>query len=746
MNKLTQHVSSLLNKDWKINLLLFICSFSIYFTYLNHIFLNANSVLSSSTLDSIKNYYTFIYHIKNDDSLLHFSGLNYPFGEHIVYTDGQPLFTFIFRLLPFTHQHLIGIAHGLILLSFIVTPLIINKLFLRTGTDKFSSFFVALAIALLSPQLWRLDGHFALCYNYFIPLTALFLVKFLQEKKNTTLLFMFVHNTLLFLIHPYLGFGASLFCLITLLIFYLLNFDGRSVFKQLTQSLFVGALPVLLFKLFMILTDLHKNRTVEPHGIDILVASISSVFVASFGPFQNLLKNLITSASPDYEGFAYIGLFSNILIVGCVLVIPFSLRKLSFKKEVFSLFLSSLTLLLFSFGLHTQLFETLGIQLSALNQFRALGRFAWFFYYMLPLFLISILYPIFKGWMLEKHPLLNFRILAVLFFACNLFEANFIFKNHSQTFFKDRNIFNKKLLNAEEIKIIKSIHDKNPQAIVTLPAYFLGSEVYSRFGGSMEMIPSMLYSYHARQPIVGTFLSRTSITETEDGVELFNSYKKNRKLMSLINNQLFFVIRTKEPILPDEDRFFKKVKLFYQNDSLSFGYINKRDILKLSISKNTFSVYENMLNNADSSNVIYIRFENRKPFLPSSIKDYEKPFELDSNQLKSGKYVVSFRYYFTKKTHRGVSCDLIVTKINKKENVWWKLAPIRTLSGFYNGFALFEYPFEFEKENKYEFIIKGSLNETYRISDFIIRPFNKDVLTRTKRGDTLSVNSFPYIR
>ena len=42
-----------------------------------------------------------------------------------------------------------------------------------------------------------------------------------------------------------------------------------------------------------------------------------------------------------------------------------------------------------------------------------------------------------------------------------------------------------------------------------------------------------------------------------------------------------------------------------------------------------------------------------------------------------------------------------------------------------------------------EFIIKGSLNETYRISDFIIRPFNKDVLAITKHGDTLSINSFP---
>ena len=44
-----------------------------------------------------------------DQQALVFNGMNFPFGEHVIYTDCQPILTFILRLLPFTHNYLIGI-------------------------------------------------------------------------------------------------------------------------------------------------------------------------------------------------------------------------------------------------------------------------------------------------------------------------------------------------------------------------------------------------------------------------------------------------------------------------------------------------------------------------------------------------------------------------------------------------------------------------------------------------------------
>src|SRR5688500_1999717 len=104
-----------------VYLLLFLTGLIIYMVYFPQVLLSLNSVMSNNQEDALKNYYTFVYHIKNDPRALHFEGMNYPFGEHVVYTDCQPILTFILRMLPITHPYLVGILHGLIFLSLICT-------------------------------------------------------------------------------------------------------------------------------------------------------------------------------------------------------------------------------------------------------------------------------------------------------------------------------------------------------------------------------------------------------------------------------------------------------------------------------------------------------------------------------------------------------------------------------------------------------------------------------------------------
>ena len=41
--------------------------------------------------DGAKNYYTVAYHIQHDSTLWWFEGMNYREGEHVIYTDNQPL-------------------------------------------------------------------------------------------------------------------------------------------------------------------------------------------------------------------------------------------------------------------------------------------------------------------------------------------------------------------------------------------------------------------------------------------------------------------------------------------------------------------------------------------------------------------------------------------------------------------------------------------------------------------------------
>lgn len=49
--------------------------------FYHHLILNPNSYLISIEIDGLYNYFSYVWHIKHDHSLLQFTGLNYPFGE-----------------------------------------------------------------------------------------------------------------------------------------------------------------------------------------------------------------------------------------------------------------------------------------------------------------------------------------------------------------------------------------------------------------------------------------------------------------------------------------------------------------------------------------------------------------------------------------------------------------------------------------------------------------------------------------
>ena len=730
-------------KSNRINLILFLVSFGIYFIYFHHIFLNINSILSSITADSLKNYYTYVYHVKHDPDLLQFTGMNYPYGEHVIYTDCQPILTFVLRLLPFTHNYLIGIMHSLLFFSFIITPLILNKILTLLNIDKLFSFLAALAIALLSPQFLKINGgHFALAYGCIIPLSILFTLQYLNSKSTKNLIKLFVFNTGLCLLHPYLAFCLSVFSFIALFLIELLNFDKKTFLKNNFAAFIQGILPVILFKLFMSVTDKHTNRTSEPFGAEVMVENIDSILGPVFGPFESLLNYFFSNKPNHYEGHTYLGFFTIVLLFVFLLSLPFTFKKIKIKKEILVVLVASVLFLLLSFGLHIKVLNYFHIESASLNQFRAVCRFSWVFYFTLPLFLITVLYHSFKdAFKPEVFKKLSLAI-GLLFFGFNLLEAHSFFKLNEAVYWKYRNFFHKDFLNDEEKNVLLSLAKSNPQAILPLPLFHGGSEMFERVGSDNSMIPSMIYSYHSGTPILSVLMSRTSLTETQDMIQLLNSYKTKRAIEPLLSENDFFVLKTKDVLLPDESRLLKHVKLFAENDSLGFGYISLKELLAPKIDTSVYMISTEKPQINDSANVIYISFENKKPFLPANIVDYEAIFTLDSNKISSDNYILSFHYYYTKNTYRGVATNLIINRSNTINSEWEYYIPVRQLSGFYEGFAVFEQKIHLEKNNKYEFILKGSVDEPYHISDFMLRPENTTVERITAAKDTV-FNNYP---
>lgn len=735
-------LTRLFNTRLKLNLLLLLCSSSIYFFYFQEVILHLNSLLSSIAGDSLKNYYTYVYHIKNDSGLLHFSGLNYPFGEHVVYTDCVPLLTFILKALPFTHTHLIGILHGSIFLSFVFTPLILNAIFNRLGVDKFSSFFISLAVGLLSPQYFKvLGGHYALSYTFIIPLCILLLINLYQKKNTTTLISLFVFNFLVFFIHPYFGFGTSVFSLLSVLAFEILTNRVKQLLKTLKNTFIVGALPMLFFKVFMVLTDHHLNRTQDPENVNSLVANMGSLLLPNYGPFQQLLPKIFRVEPTNFEGFAYLGLFFIVMICVFLVSFPFLIRKMRFTKETLSLFIASLFILFLAFGLHNELLSTLHIKSALLNQFRASGRFIWFFYYAFPVFIIPTIYSSLSKILLERtlKPLL--KLIAVLFFAFNLMEANALFQLDRSGFWKFRNFFSENCLEEKEKEIVGSIQNIKPQALIPLPVYHAGSEVYLRTERDQAMQLSMMYSYHCKLPILSSFLSRTSIPETEELIGVLNAYKKQHSLISKLSASDFLVLKTDDPLMPDEERLFSKTKTFYKTDSVSFGIISCKKLFTAVSDSIEFIIKEHQPSRLETNTLVFISSEKRTPFLPASLEKLEMLYSLDSNKLESGNYFVSLRYHYREKVHSAMSGHLILNRVDHLGGEWTENLALKNFSGFYSGFGVFEIKLNLVKNKKYDFMILGTNKGNYNVSHFLIRPEGTTVKMISK-NDT-AFNNFP---
>ena len=727
------------DKHWKIKLWLFVCTFTIYFLHFHHIFLHLNSLLSSITSDTVKNYFTYMYHIQHDKDMLHFEGMAYPYGEHVVYTDCQPLLTFFLRLLPFTHPYLIGILHGLIYLSFIISPLILYSTFIRFNTDRFTAFFAALAIALLSPQFLKINaGHFGLAYGAMIPFSLYLLSWYMQAKQNKVLVYMMIYQTALFLIHPYMGFSISLFHVMAFSFYYLIHKNYKTSLPKLIVEVCLNLLPIVLFKVFMVLSDHHPNRTTEPFGLNGMVENIDSILAPVFGPFKGLMETMFHNRSMHYEGHSYIGFFSLLMSIGFLVLMVFAFKKIQWNAFALSILFSAFILLLVSFGLHQKLMSALGLDVAFMNQFRATCRFAWFFYYALPLFLVIHIQPNIKNVTRLKLGL----VFPLLFFTINMVEANGMFSMDKQVFWHFRNIFSNKQLSTEEQKYLQIISQKKVQAIVPLPLYHSGTEMYDRIGFNNSMIPSMIYACQTGIPIYSAMMSRTSITETENGLNLLNSYLSHKPAADKLKGGEFFVIRTEKELMPDEARLFNCVNQIGSNDSLTYGFISQSKFLSRKITAPLVVLANKNYTNADSSNLVYITNQNREPYTIGHMEKFSSLYILDSNLVQGGNYVMSLKYHYTLKNYHALACDIIVTETDGSKFSWKYMVPMRILSGFYKGYAVFETKLQLDKNKKYEFLISGREAQIYHVSDFMLRPEDMNVLVKVSASDS-TFNNFP---
>ncbi len=753
---------------------LVLITFVFISVFYGKVLLSPNSYFIDGKGDALKNYYTYAYFIKNNLSNIEFEGMNYPYKENFMYTDCHPLQASILKQIhhffPSIANYSVGVLNLFMLASFLITAIFIYLIFVYLKIDKSLAVLGAIAITILSPQVFRFGGHWALSYSFSIPM-ILYLLLIIENKYTLKRIILLVFALLfLFFTHAYLG-------IITALIIF--AYTGISfliaVFKK-DKNLYIkylkigvsAIIPIILFYAFVKLTDSHSNRNTNPWGVYIQHSSFSSVFLPTEGPL-NELKNQYLDIKPEdqvWEGRAYVGL---VAIISMIIFTIASFKKNSFiynKKQVSiiqRLFVVSILFFLFAAFLPYKSFWVYIIEkISLIKQFRSLGRFAWVIYYVGNILAIFVLDRLIYQ-LRQKHKKIVPNLILIISPLIIAFEGIPYHQSYSVKTSKYPN-----WLDINQTKITfktdcEAIDKNKYQAIIALPYFYIGSDNYGKQASDETYRFAFLFSYHLNLPMFNSYLTRTSLCESKNVMQLLNSDFYSKSIKKDIKSDLpFLIMYYKDDLTQNEQNLLNKSNLIIERNEYMLYEIDKKTLFK----ETNKVVYDEFLKQKDSlfykdsflvsdTNLIfkYVNFndkdtlplENNRRVYKGPQNTYNTLFLINGKDLKQGEtYMVRFWIF-----NGGENCGQDMFKggafFNQSingESTWLNRTIVQTSTEINGNWTMVEIELsDINPKAEYTVVIKGDeiSKKNYYIDDLLF--YNKKLTIYKDLGHQLYYNN-----
>ncbi|MFY9309542.1 MAG: hypothetical protein WAQ28_10890 [Bacteroidia bacterium] len=541
------------------------------FLFLGKVLVAPNQVYFKASDDGIQSYYASLYHVKYDSTYWHFQGMNYPYGEHVLFTGCQPLITNPIKLVSKVvdvSNYTLGIINMIMLLSVALCPFFLYFIFKHLKLPWLFSAIAAIAITFLSPQFIRMGGHFALTYQFAIPLFLLLLIKFHESPsvKKSIWISVFV-----FLMACTQFYFFGFFAIISFVYWLFMLFRKTPALASETfvskikfcfkHSLIQLVLPFVLIQVFMLITDPVHDRTGQPWGYLAYFTNLAGVFFPlDKPPYTDALLSFIKPEyPPSMEGYSYIGLLSTAAFLLLVLIAVKKLFFLKFRKVLLptdnavlnAFFWAGIIALLLAFGypFRIQGYERWLNSAGPLKQLRAVGRFAWVFYYVIN---VVVFYSICQ-WVAVLKPLWKNTILSlVLSIMC--LDAYYT-ANNKQGLFNNRipRLEDKQNQSAEN-KWLTELNPENYQAIIGLPYFHVGSENIW-IAPATEMVRDVfINSLKTGLPTTMVSLSRTSLEQTYRNIQIIQEPYRELKILSSLKSNKPFLVLVRESELNEREK------------------------------------------------------------------------------------------------------------------------------------------------------------------------------------------------
>lgn len=460
-----------------------------------------------------------MFHAKHDASFWEFTGMNYPYYENVVYTDGHPLLSYLVGSLGL-ESYGVGVLNVLLLLSFPICSVFLYLILKNYRVESFWAIFAAIALTFLTPQIFRFTGHLSLSYVFAIPGMWWLLIKCNNARSATFwAITSFLYVFAFFFTHPYLGIILSFFCLSFWFFVYITD---RALWKNAVGFVTVQlVIPFAVFRFLIFTTDHHYNRMDIPAGFYNFFAGWGSVLLPHHGPSAELSK-IIGFRLNHWETWSYVGLTTIIFFI-ILMVYAFIQRKslpfkLIFKHELFLFFLAACLILVFSFCFPFKFswFRWITDSIGPLKQFRILGRFAWVFYYVIT---ISTVVAFFHYY---KNQNKNVVIGAVFIIGLSYYfvESHALNGEISRSISSSKNPFIESNLDEQTRDVVDYLESNEYDAFILLPFTHMSSENMMLLGEEQGNFDAFMISYQTGLPMLNSVSSRLS----QDESILFNNF------------------------------------------------------------------------------------------------------------------------------------------------------------------------------------------------------------------------------
>jgi hypothetical protein len=700
-----------------------------------------NDFLLISEGDGLKSYYVFDYQLKHRSSFNLFSGLNYPYGENYLFTDGFPALQFIIQFFPFLYEYSVGIIHITIVIGFLLTTYFLFKIIQFYTKNDWVSLVGALALFALQPQYYRLFGHLSMSYSCFIPMAWYLLIRFMHDEKKIRWTFLlFITTTFWYFTHGYLGLMLTIF-LGGILLFQPKIWKNK---MNLLSSLSFTFLPLLIFFILSKWSDSITDRTTEPFGFFEYQSHWKSVFLTPNGFLGDCISNFVSFENLSWEGTSYIGITSVIILIALVFRRITALFKPNtmelFPKEMVFFLFSSILLLLYSFGIPFNQFPYLLDVLEPLKQFRAVGRFAWPFYYVSGILSFCVLFNLYNQ---AETKWKKIGAISLLSIGSALYFIEAI-PNLSKERSYSKNLFKQENLPIEQQQLISFIQNNktNYQCILPLPWFHVGSELYGKEPNKITMGNVLIASAHSGIPIYSCMLGRTSFSQTHDFFRSLGSTHQNKVKSPLLNTKDFLVwFDFQQLYAEDEQEWYDLSSPVFKNKYGELRRLSPEKIFQL------VKAEETNFCNAEThkqSDFLFENYQNKNNRLKAKVSNYNTFAKFDKNQLKTDHwYEVSFDYFW--KGVKNMDNTLRIEYVKDKQVTWFYERTICSFTDQQKDRVRVRAVFKTQSDTcAYNLFLFGGekKKQEYEIDNLLIRPIELNVKWKNDKG-VVFLNSFP---